>query len=293
MNRQLVIIVLAVVLVAALIGGAIALYNNRKVVFGASTDDVPTDLVDRMKEWETKKQSYLTRYGVEMNKYGQIFRDARRPVYDSGMPLFLSKHFPDYLYKPGYGQINLQTDAGTDVYPRYTRYNALVSATKENQASWGYRNDQLLGLFYEEGNIKAIFRDNYGSQSTIFTANVPPEYRPNGADDGKEKHLVMQPDGNLVLYVTAPGKPIRAIWSSDTWKWGVENGPYYAYMYNGKLYIWSLKLNKIIWSSPSGDCGSCYGAGKEGQCCNTCDEVVSAYRSKNWAYNKQNFSQCQ
>lgn len=29
-------------------------------------------------------------------------------------------------------------------------------------------------------------------------------------------------------------------------------------------------------------CGSCYGAGVEGQCCNTCTEVREAYRSKGW-----------
>ncbi|GAB9469779.1 hypothetical protein Gpo141_00007046 [Globisporangium polare] len=29
-------------------------------------------------------------------------------------------------------------------------------------------------------------------------------------------------------------------------------------------------------------CGSCYGAGVEGQCCNTCDEVKIAHAQKNW-----------
>lgn len=39
---------------------------------------------------------------------------------------------------------------------------------------------------------------------------------------------------------------------------------------------------------PEGDgeegCGSCYGAGSEGQCCNTCDEVRRAYKEKGWAF---------
>lgn len=30
-------------------------------------------------------------------------------------------------------------------------------------------------------------------------------------------------------------------------------------------------------------CGSCYGAGEEGECCNTCEEVRKAYRRKGWA----------
>lgn len=29
-------------------------------------------------------------------------------------------------------------------------------------------------------------------------------------------------------------------------------------------------------------CGSCYSAGDPGQCCNTCDEVKSAYERKGW-----------
>ena len=34
---------------------------------------------------------------------------------------------------------------------------------------------------------------------------------------------------------------------------------------------------------PEGYCGSCYGAdSKEGQCCNTCEEVRVAYREKGW-----------
>lgn len=36
---------------------------------------------------------------------------------------------------------------------------------------------------------------------------------------------------------------------------------------------------------PANYCGSCYGAEKEpGQCCNTCQEVQEAYRSKGWAF---------
>ena len=29
-------------------------------------------------------------------------------------------------------------------------------------------------------------------------------------------------------------------------------------------------------------CGSCYGAGEEGECCNTCDDVKRAYKRKSW-----------
>lgn len=31
-------------------------------------------------------------------------------------------------------------------------------------------------------------------------------------------------------------------------------------------------------------CGDCYGAGDEvGQCCNSCDDVIQAYKKKGWA----------
>jgi hypothetical protein len=30
------------------------------------------------------------------------------------------------------------------------------------------------------------------------------------------------------------------------------------------------------------ECGSCYGAGAEGECCNTCDDVKRAYRRRSW-----------
>jgi hypothetical protein len=34
---------------------------------------------------------------------------------------------------------------------------------------------------------------------------------------------------------------------------------------------------------PANYCGSCYGAGKDGQCCNTCDDLKQAYSAKGWS----------
>ena len=34
----------------------------------------------------------------------------------------------------------------------------------------------------------------------------------------------------------------------------------------------------------TGDCGSCYGAGAEGECCTTCEDVRNAYRKKGWSF---------
>lgn len=35
---------------------------------------------------------------------------------------------------------------------------------------------------------------------------------------------------------------------------------------------------------PQEYCGSCYGAGDEGECCNTCEDVRNAYRKKGWSF---------
>eukprot|EP00531_Pseudo-nitzschia_arenysensis_P020699 CAMPEP_0116150300 /NCGR_PEP_ID=MMETSP0329-20121206/19466_1 /TAXON_ID=697910 /ORGANISM="Pseudo-nitzschia arenysensis, Strain B593" /LENGTH=353 /DNA_ID=CAMNT_0003646789 /DNA_START=233 /DNA_END=1291 /DNA_ORIENTATION=- len=41
------------------------------------------------------------------------------------------------------------------------------------------------------------------------------------------------------------------------------------------------------------DCGSCYGAGDEGECCNTCDDVKRAYKRKGWHLsNPKDIKQC-
>ena len=42
-----------------------------------------------------------------------------------------------------------------------------------------------------------------------------------------------------------------------------------------------------------GGCGDCYGAGDEGECCDTCDDVKRAYRRKGWGLsNNDDVSQC-
>eukprot|EP00033_Pygsuia_biforma_P000987 GCRY01001131.1.p1 GENE.GCRY01001131.1~~GCRY01001131.1.p1 ORF type:complete len:375 (-),score=59.55 GCRY01001131.1:102-1226(-) len=46
-----------------------------------------------------------------------------------------------------------------------------------------------------------------------------------------------------------------------------------------------LSADKIPVPSNDSYCGSCYGAGEENECCNTCSEVREAYRKKGWAFN--------
>lgn len=41
-----------------------------------------------------------------------------------------------------------------------------------------------------------------------------------------------------------------------------------------------------------GVCGDCYGAGQPGQCCNTCEDVRAAYRTKGWNFNMATVTQC-
>jgi endoplasmic reticulum-Golgi intermediate compartment protein 3 len=40
-------------------------------------------------------------------------------------------------------------------------------------------------------------------------------------------------------------------------------------------------------------CGSCYGAGRPGQCCSTCDEVRDLYKVRGWSFDAGNVQQCQ
>ncbi|ORX50590.1 DUF1692-domain-containing protein [Hesseltinella vesiculosa] len=42
----------------------------------------------------------------------------------------------------------------------------------------------------------------------------------------------------------------------------------------------------------SGECGSCYGAAPEEQCCNTCADIRDAYANKGWSFLPGNFEQC-
>lgn len=45
-------------------------------------------------------------------------------------------------------------------------------------------------------------------------------------------------------------------------------------------------------SDATPQCGSCYSAGAEGQCCNTCAEVRSLYRLKGWSFDPASIAQC-
>ena len=49
-------------------------------------------------------------------------------------------------------------------------------------------------------------------------------------------------------------------------------------------HVWQQMKDKIVNTTlPEGYCGPCYGAHTvEDQCCNTCDEVIQAYKTKNW-----------
>ena len=58
---------------------------------------------------------------------------------------------------------------------------------------------------------------------------------------------------------------------------------------------WGGMDGKKLKPLPTNYCGSCYGAGNKGECCNTCDEVRSAYEGKGWNVDKldQTSEQCQ
>uniref|UniRef100_A0A7S4IKK9 Endoplasmic reticulum vesicle transporter C-terminal domain-containing protein n=1 Tax=Odontella aurita TaxID=265563 RepID=A0A7S4IKK9_9STRA len=45
-------------------------------------------------------------------------------------------------------------------------------------------------------------------------------------------------------------------------------------------------------SSDEDECGDCYGAGEEGECCNTCDDVKRAYQRRSWHIDLAKVKQC-
>jgi hypothetical protein len=55
----------------------------------------------------------------------------------------------------------------------------------------------------------------------------------------------------------------------------------------------TLLQNETLNQEDSNNCGNCYGAGTNGECCNTCDEVKQAYERKGWHLQPQEISQCQ
>lgn len=50
--------------------------------------------------------------------------------------------------------------------------------------------------------------------------------------------------------------------------------------------------NKAFVKEKIGSCGNCYGAGYQGQCCNTCDDVKTAYSKMGWQFKPQGIVQC-
>ena len=50
-----------------------------------------------------------------------------------------------------------------------------------------------------------------------------------------------------------------------------------------------VKPDKKVEGEP---CGDCYGAGDEDECCNTCAQVIAAYKAKHWGVKKADITQC-
>lgn len=46
------------------------------------------------------------------------------------------------------------------------------------------------------------------------------------------------------------------------------------------------------WETEEEECGDCYGAGDEGECCPTCDDVKRAYQRKGWHIDLKGIKQC-
>jgi len=97
----------------------------------------------------------------------------------------------------------------------------------------------------------------------------------DAVDNSGETHL--QIDHIFKQNLNADGQPV-----SDAEKSDVGNSE----QYNSKSVQGNDTQNKTF-------CGSCYGAETlDIQCCNTCDDVMQAYKGKNWDFNPSNIVQC-
>ena len=52
------------------------------------------------------------------------------------------------------------------------------------------------------------------------------------------------------------------------------------------------KLTKEMEAEKAKGCGNCYGAGTEGECCETCEDVRRAYERLGWRFRTQDIAQC-
>jgi hypothetical protein len=62
-------------------------------------------------------------------------------------------------------------------------------------------------------------------------------------------------------------------------------------MLDEKQLVENLNVNDKV-SEEELKCGNCYGAGSPGQCCNTCNEVKTAYARVGWKFHPQGIRQC-
>ena len=53
-----------------------------------------------------------------------------------------------------------------------------------------------------------------------------------------------------------------------------------------------LALAQHLPPTTAEECGNCFGAGEPGQCCNTCDDIIRAYKKKKWGYKESDFGPC-
>ena len=55
-----------------------------------------------------------------------------------------------------------------------------------------------------------------------------------------------------------------------------------------------VEEGRLLEEDPDTMCGSCYGAGDEGECCNTCEDVRRVYKNKGWVLDEDsvNIVQC-
>lgn len=124
----------------------------------------------------------------------------------------------------------------------------LYSASGQALFNTGTRGDRTGQVLLAYGNGQMIIQSNTGQVSAAFGTAVTraPGVVTRFADSPSGRYeLIVQPDGNLVVYDLAPAKP-RAIWNTRTAGRGKVR---FAVQSDGNLVLYAYPSNTVVWTS--------------------------------------------
>ena len=122
-------------------------------------------------------------------------------------------------------------------------------------------------------------------------------YAPNLKVEGYSQTSRMRIDLNI-SFTHMPCEVITAHYSDATGSHFIASELKRIRISKKGKYLWDRETQKVLLlgfkETSKASCGSCYGAETfEGQCCNTCEEVIEAYQRRGWQLPRKNLiEQC-